>query len=61
MMKRATYLPPTVKVVQFYVEAGFAGSNEPVGLTFSRGSKCTTGETYTEYTDNNGEFFSGRW
>ena len=65
MIKKATYLQPTIKVVAFNVELG---SQASVGadMCFSdrmlRGNNnYATGERFTEYTDDGGDFSIGRW
>lgn len=66
MMKKATYIQPTIKIVAFTVESGYAAS--PLGANTTLADRMwrhtndyATGERYTEYTDNGGDFSMGRW
>ena len=61
MMKKALYIQPTIKVVKFQVESGFAGSVRLGESIIGRRSDYATGETYTQYTDNEGQYDYGRW
>ena len=60
-MKKALYIQPTIKVVKFQVESGFAGSVRLGECILDRRSDYATGETYTQYTDNDGQYDLGRW
>lgn len=64
-MKRLTYEPPIVTVVEFRVEQGFQSSQQPMtlGLRHAREdfSHYSTGEDYSEFTDNGGGFSMGEW
>lgn len=60
-MEKTSYVKPTVKVVAFQVENGFSDSI-PLGETLlGRKRNYSTGESFTEHTDNSGEFDFGRW
>lgn len=64
-MKKLTYIQPSITVVKFTVEQGFNASQR-VGLIPNRGDSFlersySTGESITETTGSDGEFFSGRW
>lgn len=66
MMKKATYLQPIIKVVSFTVESGFQGTNMGTDKFFSdrilsSNNDYATGERFTEYTDDGGNFSIGRW
>lgn len=65
MMKKATYLQPTIKVVAFKVEEGYNASRLGADNLFSdrlfKNDTYATGERFSEYTDGDGNFFSGRW
>jgi len=61
-MEKTAYVKPTVKVVAFQVENGFSGSDTRLGETLlGRKSNYSTGESFTEHTDDSGEFDFGRW
>lgn len=60
-MKKLPYVQPTVKIVAFQVEGGFTGSLRLAETIADRKSNYSTGETFTEHTDNSGEFDFGRW
>ena len=66
IMKKTTYLQPIIKVVAFKVEGGFdvspqVGAEHVVSDRLFRDDSYATGERFTEYTDNDGGFFAGRW
>lgn len=69
-MKKLIYSPPEITVVDFKVEHCFFASGEELqndtflnrlGLSFSRQTYYSTGEDYSEYTDNSGAFDIGGW
>ena len=70
-MKKLIYSPPEITVVDFKLERGFGGSDQSpyqddtflnkLGLSFSRQTYYSTGEDYSEYTDNSGAFDIGGW
>lgn len=70
-MKKLSYSPPEITIVHCKVEHCFqspgsdASSNQSfldkLGLTFSRETYYSTGESYTEYTTNTGTFSTGDW
>lgn len=60
-MKKATYIQPIVKVVQFQVESGFNASRLGHSFLTGRRDDFATGEHFTEYTDESGEYSIGRW
>ena len=67
-MKKLSYSPPEITVVDFKVEECFASDESSpqsplsmLGLTFSRETYYSTGESYTEYTTSDGSFSAGEW
>jgi len=64
-MKKLSYSPPEITVVDFKVERGLAESVviSSVGLKHSRidDNYYNTGEDYTEYTSSDGAFSTGDW
>lgn len=68
-MKKLSYSPPEITIVHCKVEHCFLSqdANSPqslldkLGLTFSRETYYSTGESYTEYTTNTGAFSTGDW
>jgi len=67
-MKKLIYSPPEITVVDFKVEHCFTSGELPnetildrLGLSFSRQTYYSTGEDYSEYTDNSGAFDIGGW
>ena len=68
-MKKLSYSPPEITVVDFKVEHCFQSGDaaqsqsflDKLGLTFSRETYYSTGESYTEYTTNTGAFSTGDW
>lgn len=60
-MDKSSYIKPVIKVVSFRVEQGY-NSSPLVGLSLvPRGGNVSTGENFTEITDNGGEYYPGRW
>jgi len=63
-MKKLSYSPPEITVVDFKVEHCFASPViTSVGLKHSRidYDYYNTGEDYTEYTSSDGAFSTGDW
>ena len=67
-MKKLSYSPPEITIVHCKVEHCFASDYsspqnvlDKLGLTFSRETYYSTGESYTEYTTNTGAFSTGDW
>lgn len=69
-MKKLSYSPPEITIVHCKVEHCFASQTDTsspqslldkLGLTFSRETYYSTGESYTEYTTNTGAFSTGDW
>ena len=60
-MDKSSYIKPVIKVVSFQVEQGFQ-SSPLLGIHLvPRGEDVSTGENFTEITDNGGEYYPGRW
>ena len=67
-MKKPTYIPPEITVVDFKVENGYVnsalGTAEAENMRFTRlfqNDEYATGESFTVLTDDDGEFATGRW
>lgn len=66
-MKKLIYSPPAITVVDFKVEHCFTSGDyasretvwDKIGLTSSRETYYSTGEDYSEFTDNSGSFTTG--
>ena len=60
-MDKSSYIKPVIRVVSFQVEQGFQ-SSPLLGIQLvPRGENVSTGENFTEITDNGGEYYPGRW
>ena len=67
-MKKLSYSPPEITIVHCKVEHCFTSELssphsllDKLGLTFSRETYYSTGESYTEYTTSDGAFSTGDW